>query len=103
VGAFMLARFREMQERYPFIGDVRGKGLLIGVELVKDRATKEPLAKDVCVRLFRECLKRGLISMVYSPSFRVNPPLTIDEKTAANALGILDEVFALVVREGGWR
>ena len=103
VGAFMLARFREMQERYPFIGDVRGKGLLIGVELVKDRTTKEPLAKDVCVRLFRECLKRGLISMVYSPSFRVNPPLTIDEKTAANALGILDEVFALVVREGGWR
>ncbi len=103
VGAFMLARFREMQERYPFIGDVRGKGLLIGVELVKDRVSKEPLAKDVCVRLFRECLKRGLVSMVYSPSFRVNPPLTIDEATAANALGILDEVFALVTREGGWR
>ena len=85
VGAFMLRRFREMQERYEFIGDVRGKGLLIGVELVKDRTTKEPLAKEVCVRLFHECLKRGLVSMVYSPSFRVNPPLTIDEGTADNA------------------
>jgi 4-aminobutyrate aminotransferase/(S)-3-amino-2-methylpropionate transaminase len=103
VGAVMLRRFREMQERYEFIGDVRGKGLLIGVELVKDRSTKEPLAKEVCVRLFRECLKRGLVSMVYSPSFRVNPSLTIDEGTAENALGILDEVFALLAREGGWR
>jgi 4-aminobutyrate aminotransferase/(S)-3-amino-2-methylpropionate transaminase len=103
VGAFMLKRFREMQERYPFIGDVRGKGLLIGVELVKDQKTRQPLAKDVCVRMFQESLKRGLISMVYSPSFRVNPPLTIDEATASNALAILDEVFALVSKQGSWR
>jgi 4-aminobutyrate aminotransferase/(S)-3-amino-2-methylpropionate transaminase len=103
VGAFMLRRFREMQERYEFIGDVRGKGLLIGLDLVRDRATREPLAKEVCVRLFQECLKRGLVSMVYSPSFRVNPPLTIDEGTADNALSILDEVFTLLAREGGWR
>jgi 4-aminobutyrate aminotransferase-like enzyme len=103
VGAFMLKRFREMQERYEFLGDVRGKGLLIGVELVKDRATKEPLSKDVCVRLFKEGVKRGLISMVYNPSFRVNPPLSIDEGTAENALEILDEVFARLAREGGWR
>ena len=102
VGAFMLRRFREMQERYPFIGDVRGKGLLIGVELVKDRTTKEALAKDVCVRLFRDCLEHGLISMVYTPSFRVNPPLTIDEGTADVALGILDEVFGNLARDGGW-
>jgi len=103
VGAAMLRRLREMQERYPFIGHVRGKGLLIGVELVRDRATKEPLAKDVCVRLFREALRRGLVSMVYNPSLRVNPPLSIDESTAETALGILDEVFADLAREGGWR
>ncbi len=103
VGAFMLHRFRELQEKYAFIGDVRGKGLLIGVELVKDRATKEPLAKDVCVRLFQDCLRRGLISMVYSPSFRVNPPLTIDEATADAAMAILDEAFGKLAREGCWR
>jgi 4-aminobutyrate aminotransferase/(S)-3-amino-2-methylpropionate transaminase len=103
VGAFMLARLREMQERHPFMGDVRGEGLLIGVELVKDRGTKEPLDKNVCVRLFHECVKRGLICMVYSPHFRVNPALSIDKATAETALGILDEVFALVGREGGWR
>ena len=99
----MLRRFQDMQERYPFLGDVRGKGLLIGVEMVRDRTTKEPLAKEVCVRLFKEALKRGVISMVYNPSFRVNPPLSIDERTADTALGILDEVFGQLAREGGWK
>jgi 4-aminobutyrate aminotransferase / (S)-3-amino-2-methylpropionate transaminase / 5-aminovalerate transaminase len=103
VGAFMLRRFQELQERYAFIGDVRGKGLLIGVELVRDRKTKEPLAKEVCVRLFQAALRRGLVSMVYNPSFRVNPPLSIDEATADTALGILDEVFGELAREGGWQ
>jgi 4-aminobutyrate aminotransferase-like enzyme len=103
VGDLMLRRFLEMQERYEFIGDVRGKGLLIGVELVKDRKTKEPLAKDVCVRLFKEAVQRGLISMVYSPFFRVNPPLTIDEATAENAMAIMDEVFGQLAQRGDWR
>jgi 4-aminobutyrate aminotransferase-like enzyme len=103
VGEWMLQRFRELQERHELIGHVRGKGLLIGVELVKDRKTKEPLDKKVCVRIFQECLKRGLVSMVYNPHFRVNPALSIDRATAETALGILDEVFTLVGREGGWR
>jgi 4-aminobutyrate aminotransferase / (S)-3-amino-2-methylpropionate transaminase / 5-aminovalerate transaminase len=103
VGAFMLKRLLGMQERYEFIGDVRGKGLLIGVELVRDRKTKAPLAKDVCVRLFRDALRRGLLSMVYSPSFRVNPPLSIDLETADTALSILDEVFAQLAREGSFK
>ena len=103
LGAWMLSRFREMQEKYAFIGDVRGKGLLIGVELVKDRRTKEPLDKAVCVRLFQDCLQRGLISMVYNPHFRVNPPLSMDRATAENALEVLEGAFARLAREGGWR
>jgi 4-aminobutyrate aminotransferase/(S)-3-amino-2-methylpropionate transaminase len=103
IGGWMLERFREMQERHEFIGHVQGEGLLIGVELVKDRKTKEPLDKKVCVRLFQESLKRGLVSMVYNPHFRVNPALSIDKATAETALGILDEVFSLVGHEGAWR
>ncbi len=103
VGEQMLARMRQLQEKYEFIGDVRGRGLMIGVELVKDRVTKEPLDKAVCVRLFQEGLKRGLVSMVYNPHFRINPPLSIDAETAAVALDILDEAFAVLAREGGWR
>jgi 4-aminobutyrate aminotransferase-like enzyme len=103
VGERLLGRLRELQERHEMIGDVRGKGLLIGVELVKDRKTKEPLAKEVTVRLFRECLKRGLVSMVYNPHFRINPPLVFDDAAADTAVAILDEVFSLVEREGTWR
>jgi 4-aminobutyrate aminotransferase-like enzyme len=103
VGEIVLSRFRDMQERYPFIGNVQGKGLAIGVELVKDRATKEPLDRAVCVRMFQESLRRGLISMVYSPHFRVNPALSIDAATAETALGILDEVFGLIARERSWQ
>jgi 4-aminobutyrate aminotransferase-like enzyme len=102
-GEWMLGRFREMQERHEFIGNVQGKGLAIGIELVKDRATREPLDKKVCTRIFQECLARGLVCMVYSPHFRVNPALSIDQETAETALGILDEVFDLVGREGSWR
>lgn len=103
VGAMLLDRFKTLQEKYEFIGDVRGKGLLIGLELVKDRVTKEPLDKTICVRMFHEGMKRGLISMVYNPHFRVNPALSIDHGTAEVAVGILDEVFALIAREGSWR
>jgi 4-aminobutyrate aminotransferase-like enzyme len=102
VGEWMLGRFLEMQERHELIGHVRGKGLLIGLELVKDRKTKEPLAREACARLFQECLKRGLISMVYSPHFRVNPALSIDRATAETALAILDEVFTLAGKDGSW-
>jgi 4-aminobutyrate aminotransferase / (S)-3-amino-2-methylpropionate transaminase / 5-aminovalerate transaminase len=103
VGEWILTRLREMAERHEFMGHVQGKGLAIGVELVKDRVSKEPLDKKVCVRMFQECLRRGLVSMVYNPHFRVNPALSIDQATADSALGILDEVFGLVGREGGWR
>jgi 4-aminobutyrate aminotransferase-like enzyme len=103
VGEWMLGKFLEMQERHALIGHVRGRGLLIGLELVKDRKTKEPLDREACVRLFQECLKRGLISMVYSPHFRVNPALSIDRATAETALAILDEVFTLAGRDGSWR
>jgi 4-aminobutyrate aminotransferase / (S)-3-amino-2-methylpropionate transaminase / 5-aminovalerate transaminase len=103
IGEWMLGRLAEMKERYPFIGDVRGKGLMIGVELVKDRKTKEPLAKETCVRLFQAALRRGLISMVYSPHFRINPPLSLSRAEAETAIGILEESFAELEREGNWQ
>ncbi|MEO8361942.1 MAG: aspartate aminotransferase family protein [Vicinamibacteria bacterium] len=103
VGDFMLERFKALQNKYEFIGEVRGKGLLIGIELVKDRVTKESLDKAVCTRMFHEGMKRGLISMVYNPHFRVNPALSIDRATADTSIAILDEVFALIARDGNWR
>ncbi len=61
----MLARLREIQERHPLIGDVRGMGLMIGVELVQSDGTP---ANEGCERLLNACLKLGLIIINCGPS-----------------------------------
>ena len=99
VGAAMLARLRGLQEKYRFVGDVRGVGLMLGLELVQDRATKALLPKEVTQALYRECLRRGLVAMCYSPIIRINPPLIIDEAKALEGLAILDEAMGAVARE----
>jgi 4-aminobutyrate aminotransferase / (S)-3-amino-2-methylpropionate transaminase / 5-aminovalerate transaminase len=101
VGKVMLARLEAMKEKYRCVGEVRGKGLMLGIELVRDRTTKEPLAKTITQALYQECLRRGLASMSYSPSVRINPPLTIKEDTALAGLAILDEALGVIVREHG--
>ncbi len=103
VGAAMVAELRRMQERHPFIGDVRGAGLFIGVELVKDRRTKEPLEGEVMRQLYRDCVGRGLLAMTYTPHVRLQPALTIDEETALEGLAVLDEAFRELGRSGRWR
>jgi 4-aminobutyrate aminotransferase-like enzyme len=71
--------------------------------LVKDRKTKEPLPRKVTDRIFMECVRRGLLTMSYSASFRLQPALTLDEATAKNGLAILAEVFETVDREKWWQ
>jgi 4-aminobutyrate aminotransferase / (S)-3-amino-2-methylpropionate transaminase / 5-aminovalerate transaminase len=99
VGAKMLAKLRTMQEEHRIIGDVRGKGLLLGLELVKDRRTKELVSRDFTKALFQECLRRGLVAMSYTPVIRINPPLNIDEATALGGLEILDEALRATARK----
>jgi 4-aminobutyrate aminotransferase-like enzyme len=101
VGAVMLSRLQAMKDKYRFIGDVRGKGLMLGLELVKDPATKEPLPKDAAGALFQECLRRGLVAMCYSHIIRINPPLVISEETALRGLAILDEAMGAMARQWG--
>jgi 4-aminobutyrate aminotransferase/(S)-3-amino-2-methylpropionate transaminase len=101
VGALMLDGLKELQEKYRFIGDVRGRGLMIGVEMVADRTTKEPLDKTITRALFHEALERGLITMSYSPVIRINPPLVISEDEAMCGIDILDESFAAIARRFG--
>lgn len=100
VGAVMLKRLEAMKEKYPFVGDVRGRGLLLGIELVKDRQTKEPLPKSLTQKLFQSCLKRGLLAMCYSHNIRINPPLTITEQQALEGLEIFDEAFGELDKTG---
>jgi 4-aminobutyrate aminotransferase / (S)-3-amino-2-methylpropionate transaminase / 5-aminovalerate transaminase len=93
VGIAMLAKLRQMREKRRVIGDVRGLGLMLGLELVEDRATKKLVSKDRAKQLFQECLRRGLLAMSYTPVIRINPPLNIDEATALEGLDLLDEAI----------
>lgn len=103
LGARMLQKLEGLKEKYAFIGDVRGKGLMLAVEMVNDRETKEPLPKEVCRFIFDEALRRGLITMSYSPTIRINPPLVITDEEADEGIRILDEVFQEVIGQGRWR
>lgn len=99
VGRAMLARLQAMQEKHRIIGDVRGQGLLLGIELVEDRATKRLVSNDFTKALFQECLRRGLLAMVYTPVIRLNPPLNIPEETALEGLELFDEALTATTRE----
>ncbi|MGH7271198.1 MAG: aspartate aminotransferase family protein, partial [Polyangiaceae bacterium] len=103
VGAAIMEALKPFVDDYPFVGDLRGRGLLIGIELVLDKRTREPLSRAVTRRIFDECVRRGLLTMAYAPSFRIQPALTIDHATAMNALGVLREVFDLIKRESAWK
>ncbi|HME83910.1 MAG TPA: aspartate aminotransferase family protein [Roseiarcus sp.] len=98
VGALMLDALKGLQDKYRFIGDVRGRGLMIGVEMVADRTTKAPLDKTITRALFHEALERGLITMSYAHVIRINPPLIISEDEAMRGVDILDQSFAAISR-----
>ena len=103
VGEVLRRALEDFVDRYPFVGFVDGLGLLLRMELVKDKKTKEPLPRRVTARIFAEAVRRGLLTMAYAASFRIQPALTIDEATAKNGVAILREVFDLVERERLWQ
>jgi 4-aminobutyrate aminotransferase / (S)-3-amino-2-methylpropionate transaminase / 5-aminovalerate transaminase len=103
VGAMMLSRMLQLKEKYEFVGDVRGRGLLLGLDLVRDNATRRELSRPVMEIIFKEALRRGLLMMGYFPRIRINPPLVITEPQAEAGIEILDEVFSYVRDHIDWR
>lgn len=93
VGARMLELLHPFEERYRFVGQVRGRGLLVGIELVRDKKSREPLPRLITERIFHEALKRGLILMGYGSRIRINPPLVITQEVAERGIEILADVF----------
>jgi 4-aminobutyrate aminotransferase len=97
LGEYMQQRVRDMMDRHPTLGQVRGKGLMIGMELVTDRATKEP-ARQVLKDLLQAAFERGLLLLPCGVStIRFMPALNISTKLADEGLDIFDQ--ALTVAE----
>jgi 4-aminobutyrate aminotransferase len=94
MGARLIAGLRKLQEKHPSIGDVRGTGLMIGVEFVKDRKTKEPDG-ELVGRLEQLAFRKGLLLLSCGKSvIRVAPPLVLNEHDVDAGLAILDECLA---------
>lgn len=93
VGEYMLTESKKAQQKYGFIGDVRGKGLMLALEIVKDRETKQP-APELRNRIVTECFKKGLLVLgTGDTAVRFSPPLVINRDEASRALDILFEVL----------
>jgi 4-aminobutyrate aminotransferase len=91
VGAYVMGRLRELQARHEVIGDVRGKGLMIGMELVTDRISKTP-ARDLCSAVLHRAFRNGLILLSCGAStVRLMPPLMITKHDVDEAVSLLEE------------
>jgi len=93
VGGLLRECFQALAKNRRSIANVRGKGLLIGFDLVSDQETKTLRAKEWCIEFFKRCLARGLIMMSYTPRVRVHPPLILSSEQASSALAIIDDVL----------
>ncbi|MEX0743381.1 MAG: 4-aminobutyrate--2-oxoglutarate transaminase [Actinomycetota bacterium] len=99
VGASILKRLRAMQSKHEVIGDVRGRGMMTAIELVSDRATKEPLDGPTGTKILERCLENGVVILkagTYDNVIRLLPPITIEESLLEEGLNILDEAIGAV-------
>jgi 4-aminobutyrate aminotransferase-like enzyme len=102
VGAYLKERLFELMERHPIIGDVRGMGLMVAIEIVHDRVTKKP-APDLALRVLDGAKQRGLVvgkGGLYSNTLRIAPPLIVTKDDVDAAIEALDGSFAAAEMEG---
>ena len=96
IGGQLSAGLNRLKEKHNIIGDVRGKGLMLGIELVTDRATKEP-AKAECAQILETCKEMGLLlgkGGLQGQTIRFSPPMCITKADADFLLEVLDRAFA---------
>jgi len=96
IGTYLKAGFEKLAQKHTLIGDVRGLGLMLGIEMVKDRTTKEP-AKEACAEVFERCKDMGLLigkGGLWGNTLRIKPPMCLTIADADFMLAVLDEALA---------
>jgi len=95
IGNRILGGLNKLKQKHNIIGDVRGKGLLLGIELVKDRQSKEP-AKEECAQVMEACKEMGLLlgkGGLWGQTIRFSPPMCVNEQDADFLLEVLDRAL----------
>ena len=96
IGNRILTGLNQLKEKHNLIGDVRGKGLMLGIELVKDRQSKEP-AKEECAQILETCREMGLLlgkGGLWGQTIRFSPPMCVNEQDADFLLEVLDRALS---------
>jgi 4-aminobutyrate aminotransferase-like enzyme len=102
VGEFFLKRMEAIKAAHPIVGDVKGKGFLLGIELVKDKASKEPF-EEAGRLVYQKAFRKGLAWIPAGHILRMSPPLIMDQSYAEMGLSMIEEAIAEVEREFGYR
>jgi len=96
IGNHILAGLNRLKEKHNLIGDVRGKGLMLGIELVKDRQSKEP-AREECAHVLETCKEMGLLlgkGGLHAQTIRFSPPMCVNKQDADFLLEVLDRALS---------
>ena len=101
VGAYFKKRMEQMKEAHPIIGDVKASGFLLGMELVKDKNTKEPFPA-AGTAVYQKAFRKGLAWIPAGHILRMSPPLIMDEKYAEMGLSMIEDAIAEVEKENGY-
>lgn len=98
LGELFLKRMNEMKEKYAIVGDARGKGCLLALEMVKDKATKEPYP-EAGKMVYQKAFSKGLAWVPSGHILRMSPPLILDDEVALKGLDIIEEAIAETQKE----
>lgn len=98
VGAVMQERLRQLEKTCSFVGNVRGVGLMLGIEMVDDKATRTPMPRssDIPARVAKEAYQRGLMVRISGPNLILSPPLVISADEINHLCDVLEASFAAV-------
>jgi len=99
IGRYFLEKLASFKEEFSFIGEIRGRGLMLAIELVKDKTNKIPLERKQTENLFKIFLHSGLLTMAYTSQFRIQPAMTIDKGTIDEVVKALRLGFNIFKKE----
>jgi 4-aminobutyrate aminotransferase/4-aminobutyrate aminotransferase/(S)-3-amino-2-methylpropionate transaminase len=101
LGDFALGRLSELAARHPIVGDARGRGALLALELVKDPESKEPFP-EAGAFVYRHAFAHGVVSSLSGHILRLTPPLVMTPEIFAKGLEIIEEAIAAAEAEFGY-